>query len=95
VKDRLGRVMNDPSFVYGEVYGPMVTVERSIVLLQVRLAQLPPETLTLEFLDEQYSALLKTLVSSGLCVVTSFTQPTIEKTIWFAHQRSQIDRFRE
>ena len=56
--------MNDPSFVYGEVYGPMITVERSIVLLQVRLAQLPPETLTLEFLDEQYSALLKTLVSS-------------------------------
>jgi len=30
-----------------------------------------------------------------LCVVTSLTQPTIEKTIWFAHQRSQIDRFRE
>ena len=34
MKDRLGRVMNDPSFVYGEVYGPMITVERSIVLLQ-------------------------------------------------------------
>lgn len=87
--------MNDPSFVYGKVYGPMITVERSIVLLQVRLAQQPPETLTLDYLDDQYSELLKTLVSSGLCVVTSFTQPTIEKAIWFAHQRAQIDRFRE
>lgn len=94
-KDTIGRIMNDPSFIYGKVWGPMETVERSIVLLQLRLAKETPDLLTDEYLDREYTALLASLEEAGLCVVTSFTQPTLERTAWFSYQRAQIARFRE
>lgn len=93
--DRLVRVMNDPSFAFGTVWGPMVTVERSLVLLQTRLALLPEERLTDAFLKAQYLEVLESLTEAGLLVVTSFTQPTIDEATWFGYQRSQIARFRE
>jgi hypothetical protein len=87
--------MNDPSFAFGTVWEPMVTVERSLVLLQTRLAALPEKQLTDAYLKDQYLGLLHSLVVSRLLVVTSFTQPTIDEATWFAYQRSQIARFRE
>ncbi len=93
--DRIVRVMNDPSFALGKVWGPMTTVERSLVLLQARLAALPHDQLTDDYLKGQYLAVLESLVTSGLLVVTSFTQPTIDEATWFAYQRTQIARFRE
>lgn|GEM_PF-715484 len=93
--DRIVRVMNDPSFAFGKVWGPMATVERSLVLLQARLAALPDDQLTDNYLKGQYLAVLESLVASGLLVVTSFTHPTIDEATWFAYQRTQIARFRE
>ena len=87
--------MNDPSFAFGTVWGPMVTVERSVVLLQTRLALVPEDRLTDDYLKAQYLAVLESLVEAGLLVVTSFTQPTIDEATWFGYQRSQIARFRE
>jgi hypothetical protein len=87
--------MNDPSFAFGTVWGPMVTVERSLVLLQTRLALVPEDRLTDDYLKAQYLAVLESLVEAGLLVVTSFTQPTIDEATWFGYQRSQIARFRE
>jgi hypothetical protein len=87
--------MNDPSFVFGTVWGPMVTVERSLVLLQTHLALLPEVRLTDDFLKAQYLEVLESLTEAGLLVVTSFTQPTIDEATWFGYQRSQIARFRE
>lgn len=93
--DRVVRVMNDPSFAFGTVWGPIVTVERSLVLLQTRLALLPEERLSDEYLKGQYLAVLDSLVTAGLLVVTSYTQPAIDEPTWFAYQRTQIARFRE
>ena len=87
--------MNDPSFAFGKVWAPISIVERAIVLMHVRLARSPEVSLTDEFLEAQYSSLLDSLVDSGTCVVTSFTRPTISREVWFAHQRSQVARFRE
>ena len=87
--------MNDPSFAFGTVWGPMVTVDRSLVLLQTCLALLPQERLTDAFLKAQYLEVLESLNEAGLLVVTSFTQPTIDEATWFGYQRSQIARFRE
>ena len=87
--------MNDPSFAFGTVWGPMVTVERSLVLLQTRLALVPEGRLTDDYLKAQYLGVLESLVEAGLLVVTSFTQPTIDEATWFGYQRSQIARFRE
>lgn len=93
--DRPRRVMNDPSLAFGTTWAPMATVERSIVLLQARLAQTPEADLGDDFLEAQYTALLDSLVQAGLCVITSFAHPTIARDVWFAHQRAQIARFRE
>ena len=69
--------------------------ERSLVLLQTRLALVPEDRLTDDYLKAQYLAVLESLVEAGLLVVTSFTQPTIDEATWFGYQRSQIARFRE
>ncbi len=87
--------MNDPAFAYGKVYAPMEVVEKSITMLQTRLAKLSPETLTLEYLDSQYSSLFRSLVESGLCVVTAYTQSTIPKDVWLRHQLRHIARYRD
>ncbi len=88
-------VMNDPSFAYGPVYEPTEVLEKSITLLQTRLAQAEPASLTMEYLDAQYSELFKMLVDHGFCTVTAYTQPMISKDIWFRHQLSRIARYRE
>lgn len=87
--------MSDPSFVYGRVYGPMEIIEKSIKLLQTRLAKMEPAALTIDYLDGQYTELLDMLVSNGLCAVTAYTQPTISKDVWFRHQLRHIERYRD
>lgn len=87
--------MNDPSFAYGSVYGPVETLEKGITLLQTRLAKENPEALTMEYLDSQYSDLFKMLVDHGLCVVTAHTHPTISKDVWLRHQLTSIARYRD
>lgn len=87
--------MNDPSFAYGQVYGPVETLEKSITLLQTRLAKEDPEALTMEYLDTQYTGLFNMLVEHGLCAVTAYTRPTIEKEVWLRHQLSRIARYRD
>jgi len=89
------RLMNDPSFAYGRVYQPAEVVESSIVLLQTKLATLPSEELTLEFLDEQYTNLFNLLVESGLCYISAYTRAIMPKDVWLRCQLSQIRRFRE
>jgi hypothetical protein len=88
-------VFNDPSFAYGKVYGPAETLEKSITLLQTRLAKQEPASLTMEYLENQYEGLFKMLVDEGLCVVTAHTSPTISKDVWLRHQLSNIERYRE
>ena len=95
VADRIRSVMNDPSFAYGEVYGPMEVMEKCIILLQTRLAKMRPEALTLDYLDAQYKDLFKMLVDHGLCVVTAYIQATISKDVWLRHQLRRIERFRD
>jgi len=92
---RMRRLMNDPSFAYGRVYQPLEVVERSIILLQARLANQQPEQLTLEYLDEAYSNLLQMLVDSGLCTITAYGRPRMEKAVWLRHQLAEIARYRE
>ncbi|HEU5316641.1 MAG TPA: hypothetical protein VFX49_11065 [Chloroflexota bacterium] len=92
---RMRSVLNDPSFAYGKVYGPAETLEKSITLLQTRLARQAPASLTMEYLDTQYEGLFKMLVDEGLCVVTAHTSPTISKDVWLRHQLSHIERYRE
>ncbi len=87
--------MNDPSFAYGPVYEPTDILEKSITLLQTRLAKAEPATLTMEYLDTQYSQLFKMLVDHGFCTVTAYTMPTISKDIWLRHQLSRIARYRD
>lgn len=93
--ERMRSVMNDPSFAYGQVYGPIDVLETSITMLQTRLATLQPDTLTLEYLDRQYSGLFKMLVDNGLCAVTAYTRPMIPKDVWLRHQRRRIERYRD
>jgi IS1 family transposase len=88
-------VMNDPSFAYGTVYGPNETLEKSITLLQTRLAKVDPQALTLDYLDSQYSSLFQMLVDHGLCAVTAYTRPIISKDVWLRHQLSRIERYRD
>lgn len=95
MSERMRRVMNDPSFAYGHVYDPPDVLEKSITLLQTRLAQSEPELLTLEYLDTQYSALFKMLVDNGLCAVLAYTSPSIPKDVWLRHQLGRIQRYRE
>ena len=92
---RMRSIMNDPAFAYGKVYGPTETLEKSITLLQARLAKARPETLTMEYLDSQYSGLFDMLVDSGLCVVTAHQAPMIAKDVWLRHQLSSIARYRD
>lgn len=92
---RMRSVMNDPAFAYGKVYGPTETLEKSITLLQTRLAKERPESLTLEYLDSQYSGLLNMLVDAGLCVVTAHQHPMISKAVWLRHQLTTIARYRD
>jgi hypothetical protein len=87
--------MNDPSYAYGQVYAPMEILEKCIRLLQTRLAKMAPESLTLEYLDTQYTELFKMLVDNGLCVVTAYTQSTISKDVWLRHQLKGIARYRD
>ncbi len=87
--------MNDPSFAYGQVYGPAETLEKSITLLQTRLAKEHPDALTMEYLDRQYSGLFKMLVDNGLCAVLAYTSPSIPKDVWLRHQLGRIQRYRE
>ncbi|HXI15525.1 MAG TPA: hypothetical protein VNM48_04065 [Chloroflexota bacterium] len=93
--DRMRSVMNDPSFAYGAVYGPAETLEKSITLLQTRLAKQSPDVLTMEYLDAQYSDLFEMLVDNGLCAVTAYTQPAISKDVWLRHQLTRIARYRD
>ena len=92
---RMRSVMNDPAFAYGTVYGPTETLEKSITLLQTRLAKERPEALTMEYLDSQYSGLFKMLLDAGLCVVTAHQAPMIPKDIWLRHQLTSIARYRD
>jgi hypothetical protein len=92
---KMRSVMNDPSFAYGKVYGPAETLEKSITLLQTRLAKQEPASLTMEYLDTQYTELFNMLVQAGLCVVTAHTLPSISKDVWLRHQLSHIERYRE
>ena len=87
--------MNDPSYAYGQVYAPMEIMDKSIRLLQTRLAKMAPEALTLEYLDTQYTDLFKMLVDNGLCVVTAYTQSTLSKDVWLRHQLKGIARYRD
>ncbi|HEX2326560.1 MAG TPA: hypothetical protein VHQ00_14275 [Chloroflexota bacterium] len=87
--------MNDPSFAYGQVYGPFYTLEKSITLLQTRLAKMDPDRLTLEYLDQQYQGLFAMLVDHGFCTVTAYTLPTLSKDVWLRHQLSRIERYRD
>ena len=87
--------MNDPSYAYGAVYGPAETLEKSITLLQTRLAKQAPESLTIDYLDTQYTDLLKMLVDQGLCAITAYTQPSISKDVWLRHQLGHIERYRD
>ena len=93
--ERMRSVMNDPSFAYGQVYQPTVVLEKSITLLQTRLAKVQPEALTIEYLDSQYSGLFKMLVEHGICTVTAYTLPTISKDVWLRHQLGRIARYRD
>jgi hypothetical protein len=88
-------VLNDPSFAYGKVYGPVEVLEKSITLLQARLATMSRESLTTEYLDSQYTALFTMLVDEGLCAVTAYTRPTISKDVWLRHQLNHIERYRD
>ena len=88
-------IMNDPAFAYGTVYGPAETLEKSITLLQARLAKESPEALTIEYLDSQYRGLLDMLINSGLCVVTAHQAPLIAKDVWLRHQLTSIARYRD
>jgi len=92
---RMRSIMNDPAFAYGKVYGPTETLEKSITLLQTRLAKERPEALTIEYLDSQYSGLLDMLVNAGLCVVTAHQAPMIDKDVWLRHQLTNIARYRD
>ena len=92
---RMRSIMNDPAFAYGKVYGPTETLEKSITLLQTRLAKERPEALTIEYLDSQYSGLFDMLVNSGLCVVTAHQSPMIAKDVWLRHQLTNIARYRD
>ena len=87
--------MNDPSFAYGHVYHPIDILEKSIMMLQTRLAKVRPEDLTIEYLDTQYSGLFKMLVDNGFCAVSAYTQPTISKDVWLRHQLTRIARYRD
>jgi hypothetical protein len=89
------RVMNDPSYAYGEVYHPSETLEKSMTLLQTRLAKEDPAALTLEYLDTQYTGLFKMLVEHGLCAVSAYTQPMLPKEVWLRHQLKTIARYRD
>lgn len=93
--ERIRSVMNDPSFAYGEVYGPMEVMEKGITLLQTRLATMRPEVLTLDYLDRQYTDLFQMLLDSGLCVITAYTTSTISKDVWLGHQLRHIQRYRD
>ena len=95
LKYKMRSVLNDPSFAYGKVYGPAETLEKSITLLQTRLAKQEPASLTMEYLDTQYNSLFEMLVTNGLCVVTAHTLPTISKDVWLRHQLTHIERYRE
>ena len=88
-------VMNDPSFAYGIVYAPMEIMEKSITLLQTRLAKMEPAVLTMEYLDTQYNRLFEMLVDSGLCVITAYTHSTISKDVWLRHQLTSLARYRD
>ena len=87
--------MNDPSFAYGRVYQPLDVVESSIILMQTKLATLPSEQLTIEFLDDQYTNLFDLLVESGLCYVSAYMRAIMPKDVWLRCQLSQIQRFRD
>ena len=87
--------MNDPSYAYGAVYGPAETLEKSITLLQTRLAKQSPESLTIDYLDTQYTGLFKMLVDNGLCAITAYTHPSISKDVWLRHQLGRIERYRD
>jgi hypothetical protein len=95
VTERMRSVMNDPSFAYGHVYQPVDILEKSITMLQTRLAKQQPETLTMEYLDSQYSELFKMLVDNGFCIVAAYTSPSISKDIWLRHQLRRIERYRD
>ena len=88
-------VMNDPSFAYGHVYQPVDVLEQCVMMLQTRLAKQQPESLTLEYLDRQYSELFKMLVDNGLCAIVAYTRPTIPKDVWLRHQLRRIQRYRD
>ena len=92
---RMRSIMNDPCFAYGTVYGPSETLEKGITLLQTRLAKERPESLTIEYLDSQYTGLFNMLVTSGLCVVTAHQSPMIPKDVWLRHQLTSIARYRD
>ena len=92
---RMRSVMNDPSFAYGHVYQPFDVLEKSITLLQTRLAKVEPATLTMDYLDQEYRGLFQMLVENGFCTVTAYTHPSISKDVWLRHQLSRIERYRE
>ena len=89
------RVMNDPSFAYGQVYQPEEILEKSITLLQTRLAKMAPALLTMDYLDREYNSLFQMLVDNGFCTVTAYTHPTISRDVWLRHQLSRIERYRD
>ena len=88
-----------------QVPQPPEIAARSYLLLDVTANQIlaakdidtpeEPASLTIEYLDSQYSDLLKMLVDNGLCAVQAYTQPTIPKDVWLRHQLSHIERYRD
>ena len=88
-------VMNDPSFAYGRVYQPEEVLEKSITLLQTRLAKMAPALLTMDYLDREYNGLFQMLVDNGFCTVTAYTHPTISRDVWLRHQLSRMERYRD
>ena len=89
------RLINDPSFAFGHIYEPFDVVESNIVLLQARLATLPRATLTLAYLELEFTGLLDCLEGLGETVITAYAHPIMPKDVWLTCQLSRIEKFRE
>jgi len=87
-------MMADPVWAYRKNYEPKEVLFVAINRLQKRLAQLPEESTTVEFLRSAFDGLWRSLEENELVVITAHTTALMSEDQWLLCQQSAIARRR-
>jgi hypothetical protein len=88
-------ILADPVWAFRKNYEPKEVLFEAINKMQRHLAEMPPESTTLDVIRGAYQGLWRSLEEKELVVVTAHTTALMSEDQWLLCQQSAIARRRD